>query len=124
MSSNDTVAPLTSSARRPSALRRSARVVSTWSPSKNSRARLLRTSTTTLTSRPTPAATDVEPRSVTFQVLAAVRSANSTPLDAVEFERTAACHQGTEPSCGMSRPTAVQRAGSIADSNRSVSSAR
>ena len=71
-----------------------------------------------------PAAAGAAAAAGTFHVLAAVRWANSVPLEAVEFERSAACHHGGLPSAGMSSPSAVQRAPSMTDSKRSVTSKR
>ena len=82
------------------------------------------TSTVTRTSRPTPAADGAAAVAGTFQVLSALRWANSSPLAAVVFDRSAACHHGGAPPAGMSSAKAVQRAPSIADSKRSVTSKR
>jgi hypothetical protein len=56
--------------------------------------------------------------SVTFQVLATVRCANSRPLVAVEPFRSVAIDHGTAPLGARSSPNATQRPASIAESNR------
>ena len=117
-SSNETVAPLTSSPCTPVVLRFTIVVRSDSRPSTYQVARVPRTSTATATSLPTPTWMGAAAVSVTFQVLAAVRWANSRPLVAVEPFRSVAIDHGTAPLGARSSPNATQRAPSSADSNR------